>query len=524
MYKQLPTSTSTFRKIIQNDMLYVDKTEHIYHLAKKATGAYFLSRPRRFGKSLLVSTLDELFQGNRELFRELWIGNSDYNWESYPVIRIDMSSYPVNNIADLEKSIQVQLQLTAQHYGVRLENDTPAFMFADLIHELSAQSQSQNQVVILIDEYDKPIIDHLEDEEKAILIRDALKGFYSIVKSQEAYIRTVFITGISKFSKVSIFSELNNLTDLTIDGRFATMLGITHVELAQYFADLLPDFAVREGLSVDGLIKKIRHWYDGFRFTRVDEPVYNPFSTMQLFDKLSFHNFWFESGTPSFLIGLIHRRNYAVEELDHLQVDELAFSTYDVKKLSLIPILFQTGYLTIKEYNHQLEQYTLHFPNYEVEHSFLIYILDTFSYLEQGLSKTHLLRLIRALEDHDLETFFTVLDVFFAHIDYDLQIVNEKYYQTIFHVLFTLMGLTIHAEEKTNQGRIDAVVEVIDHIYIFEFKLNDSADAALAQIKKKEYFTKYWLKEKSITLIGANFDSTKRKISEWKHEKGSPES
>ncbi|MEM7132579.1 MAG: AAA family ATPase [Chloroflexota bacterium] len=518
MPKFLPTSTATFRKIINNDLLYIDKTEYIYHLVVRGTGAYFISRPRRFGKSLLLSTLEELFQGNRVLFRGLWIDESDYGWAPYPVIRIDFHSHPINSVADLDRSIQFQLHPIAERYGITLQDNPAPFIFDELIRKLSAQSPANNQVVILIDEYDKPIIDHLEDPDRAIEIRDALKSFYGVLKAKEAHIRISFITGISKFSKVSIFSELNNLTDLTIDGRFAAMLGITQTELEENFADRLPGFAAKEGLTVEELLDKIRHWYNGFRFTRVDTPVYNPFSTMLLFEMESFHNFWFESGTPSILIKLIHERNYPVTDFDHSKVGELAFSTYDIRSLSLIPILFQTGYLTIKDFNPRRELYTLHYPNYEVQNAFLIYVLDAFSYLDQGLSKTHLLRLIDALEEHDLDTFFMVLDVFFAHIDYDLQLLNEKYYQTIFHVLFTLIGLVVDAEEKTNQGRIDAVIEVDDHIYIFEFKLDDSAEAALAQIKEKEYFKKYWLKEKPITLIGANFNSGKRTIDDWVSE------
>lgn len=517
MPKHLPSNTSTFRDIIQYDFLYIDKTEDIYHLLERKKGAYFLTRPRRFGKSLLISTLDELFQGNRALFKGLWIDSSDYVWEVYPVIRIDFSRHPIRNLVDLEESIQAHLQRVAVRYNLELPVKSVALMFETLIFALSKKFDGQ-QVIILIDEYDTPIIDHIDDVKTAVEIRDGLKGFYSVMKSMEAHIRFIFITGISKFSKVSIFSELNNLTDLTLSTHFATTLGITQDELQHYFSDRLSAFAEKEELTVDDLLEQIRFWYNGFRFSQEPAYVYNPYSTMQLFEHQSFHNFWFESGTPSFLIKLIRQMNYDILELDDIELGELAFSTYDVEALAIVPVLYQTGYLTIRGYDPETRQYKLYFPNYEVENAFLVYILDAFSNLQQGFSESHLWRLIRALRQNDLDTFFEVLSVFFAHIDYDLQVPNEKYYQTIFHVLFTLMGLKIKAEEKTNRGRIDAVVEVENAIYIFEFKLNGSAKEALTQIKTKEYFQKYWLQGKPITLVGANFNSTEREVDEWVQE------
>jgi len=513
--KSLPTSTATFSDIIEGNFLYVDKTEYIYQLVKPAKGMYFLSRPRRFGKSLLISTLDELFQGNRTLFKGLWIDESDYEWNSYPIMRFDMSRHGIRNVIEWEESIHAHLRRIARDYGITLENQSLNIMFEELIFALAEQSQSQ-KVVILIDEYDKPIIDLLEDVAEAKLMRNALRRFYTVIKSMESHIRFVMITGISKFTKVSIFSELNNLTDLTMHPSFTTALGLTTSEIQHYFGDRFQPFAQQEELSVEDFLEKVQVWYDGFRFSDTNEGVYNPYSTMQLFDAQRFANYWFESGTPTFLIKLLRQKNYDIQQLENLQVGELAFSTYDVEKLDIIPLLFQTGYLTIKDYDRESQRYTLYYPNYEVERAFLIYLLDAFSDQATAMSESHLWQLIDALQANDLDDFFTVLKVFFANVNHDLYIKNEKYYQTIFYLIFKLMGLPIEAEVKTNDGRIDAVAELADHIYIFEFKLDESADKALTQIEDKEYTLKYALHGKPITKVGVNFDSQKRQIGKWK--------
>ena len=311
----------------------------IIQLVQNPTGAWFLSRPRRFGKSLLISTLEELFQGNRDLFRGLWIDRSDYNWESYPVIRIGFNLYPTTSAAELKANIIRYLQLVARQYGVTLADSPYYVQFSDLIFALSAQKP----VVILIDEYDKPLIDNLGNLAEAQEIRETLKAFYGVIKALEGHIRLAFITGISKFSKVSIFSDLNSLGELTSDERFANMLGITQTELDLHFQARIVDFAAQQGVGVDELRQQIRRWYNGFRFTQRDEALYNPFSIMNLFDKLRFHNYWFDSGTPTFLVKLIQQRNYALADLNNLVVGELAFSTYVPMLASFSVILINSS-------------------------------------------------------------------------------------------------------------------------------------------------------------------------------------
>jgi hypothetical protein len=514
MPKPLPTTTASFRGIIEGKFLYVDKTHYLYRLAQTFKGAWFLSRPRRFGKSLFISSLQELFCGNRELFRGLWIDSSDYTWERFPVIRLDFNLYPSATAEELQENIKRYLAYNARQYGIALSDDPYYAQFGDLILTLAAEKQ----VVILIDEYDKPLIDNLHNLPEAKRIRDTLKGFYGVIKALDQHIRMSFITGISKFSKVGVFSDLNNLTDLTMHTSFATALGLTEAEIRDHLGEYITSFAQKEGIAESALLEKMRHWYNGFCFAPASENVYNPFSTLLLFYHQRFSNYWFESGSPTFLIKLIHQSNYDLEQLSHLELGELAFSTYEIDRLAIVPLLFQTGYLTIKGYMADSQRYVLDYPNYEVKNAFMIYLLDVFSNSQQGFSEAHLWRLLNALKAHDLGLFFKVLKVLFANIDYDLHLDYEKYYQTIFYLVFTLIGLRVAAEVKTNNGRMDAVVELDDRIYLFEFKLDQSAGVALQQIQDHAYYRKYQLHGKPITCVGVSFNTKTRTVDDWKSE------
>ena len=337
----------------------------------------------------------------------------------------------------------------------------------------------------------------------------------------DRYLRFVFITGISKFSKVGVFSAMNNLADLTMHPHFALALGITEEEMGSYFHEHITKFAAKEGTTPAELSAKVRQWYDGFCFVEECPNVYNPYSTLQLFFQQRFANYWFETGTPSFLIKLLKQQHYPVENLHSLQVRELAFSTYEIENLSIIPLLFQTGYLTIKDYDPARRLYTLSYPNMEVEDAFLTWLLSAFNERERSLNENFLWQMIDALEAHDLHQFFAILATFFANIPYTIQLQEEKYYQSLFFLIFKLIGLRIDAEVCTNQGRIDSVIEFPNPIYLFEFKLNKSAEEALTQIVDTAYYQKYRLKGKALTLVGANFDSNQRQVSDWKQQTAS---
>ncbi len=517
MLKPLPIGIATFKDIIAGEFLYVDKTEYVYELVRYPKGVYFLSRPRRFGKSLLLSTLHEVFAGHRDLFVGLWLYDSDYQWEEHPVIRLDFSNLKVTTAVALKRGLKRLLRHAARLHDITLEDGEYYEQFFDLIFQLTVKYEKQ--VVVLIDEYDKPLIDNLTDVAEARRIRDVLKGFYTILKGTDEYLRFVFLTGVSKFSKVGVFSDLNNLDDLTMSPLFATLLGITEEELSSYFDEYLMDFAPQQGMAKAALLRQVRHWYNGFRFAANCPSVYNPFSLLKLFKHRHFSNYWFETGTPTFLIQLIRERRYNVAELEDLRVRELSFSSYDIDNLSVLPLLFQTGYLTIKGYDPESRLYQLYYPNTEVEESFLLYLMNEFGELEKGMPDAYLWRLAETLAARDFEAFFTVLRVLLANIPYEIHIEREKYYQSIFYLIFKLIGLQIDAEVRTNRGRIDAVVETEEAVFLFEFKLDGSAEEALAQIKARGYAEKYGLRE-AVYLVGVNFGTQERGVVEWLVEEG----
>ncbi len=514
MRKSLPVGVQTFSTIIERDYLYIDKTRDIYNLI--TTGqVYFLSRPRRFGKTLLLSTLAEIFAGRRELFEGLWIHESDYEWEVHPVVRIDLSQLKVTTAEQLEHGLKIILGRIARLHSVQLKEGAYYEQFYDLIFELALKSGKG--VVVLIDEYDKPLLDNIEDTEEARRIREVLKGFYIILKALDEHLHFTFLTSATKFNPSGAFPGFNHLQDITLDNRFATLLGVTEQEIDRDLGEYVQAFAQSEEMSVDKLRAEIRSWYDGFCFSKRCAPVYNPFSLLLLLDMQDFRNYWFETGTPTFLIKLIKEKGYNIQLMDNLLVDELAFSSYEVGDLGVIPLLFQTGYLTIKAYDPETRLYKLYYPNYEVENAFSKYLLSAFTPVKNGLVGSYLQQLAQAMRAQDWESFFETLQVFFADIPYDIQLSQEKYYQSIFYLIFKLIGLHIDAEVRTNRGRIDAVIEMDAGVFIFEFKLDGSADEALAQIKARGYAEKYAARD-DVTLIGEAFSTEKRGVEAWEVE------
>ncbi len=497
--KPLPVGIQTFRNLIEGGYLYIDKTQYLYNLVLNSKGAYFLSRPRRFGKSLMLSTLEEIFLGNKELFKDLWIYKADFPWIKHPVIRMDFSKQKATSVEALTEFIHNELNDIAQSYGVTLERTYYYEKFQELIKKLS----QHGKVVILIDEYDKPIIDHLEDTDKAIEMREIMKGFFTVLKGNDEFIRFLLLTGVSKFSKAGVFSNLNHLADISLRDPYSSLLGITESELLFYFPEYINEVSLIEKLTMEETITKIRQFYNGYQFSAYGTTVYNPFSTLLLFDSKSFTHHWFETGTPEFLIKLILKKNYDILEIP-LQVEEMAFSTYDIEDLSLTPLLFQTGYLTIKAYDRDLLVYTLDYPNFEVRQAFSNFLLKKLE--KNRLSESYLIKMIQAIQKDDFELYISHLRTIFSNIDYDLHIANEKYYQTIFYLIFSLLGMKIKAEVKTNIGRIDVVIEN-KSIYILEFKLNGTKEEALAQIKTKKYYERFLKKDKPIYLVGLEFQN-----------------
>ncbi|MEM7495693.1 MAG: AAA family ATPase, partial [Myxococcota bacterium] len=481
--KHLPVGLQEFRDVIQEGCVYVDKTQNIHELLSAPKCPYFLARPRRFGKSLLISTLEALFQGKQELFKDLWIGKEGrWDWsKTHPVIRLDMSLVDRKDPDRLEQGLCAAVEQVAATHQIQLRaTPSPGLMLQRLIGGLHAQ---HGDVVVLVDEYDKPLIDHLggrneAQRERELEIADAnrivLRDFYTVLKGMSGKLRLVFVTGVSKFSKVSIFSGLNHLTDLTLSTRAATLLGYTQQELESCFTPHLWRMAEERGQTVQQLVDEIKRWYDGFRFSSRDVHVYNPFSTLLLLQEREFRAHWFQSGTPAFLIHLIKR----VEETQPMDlagafVSESAFSSYELNNLpkKLLPLMVQTGYLTIADHNAATRGYTLDYPNQEVREGFLENLLESYGGLAQGYAFTELNRLTDALRQADLPAYFAALRHVLANVPYELHIGLEKYYQSLFYLIHVLLGFRIQTEVSTNTGRIDAVIDLDTHTYIFEFKL-----------------------------------------------------
>jgi hypothetical protein len=514
--KNLTTSVYTFEKLIEGSYSYIDKTEYIWNLIKGPYGIYFLSRPRRFGKSLTLSTLKAVFQNKKHLFKGLALENKPYDWKEYPLIHLDLGSKEVQSPDELKVYLSDRVNKIADDYNVKLSTKAYDARFQELIETLGKQGKT----VILIDEYDKPILDNVTN--KSIKsIRETLESFYSVIKATEPYQRFVLMTGVSKFSKVSVFSKLNNLTDITMDAKFATMLGYTQAELESNFAEHIEHVCREQKMCKAELLDKLKLWYNGYKFHQNSETVYNPVSIGKFFESGGeFKNYWFETGTPSFLLKLAKKQQFDFEKELSRPVSELAFASYEIDKLQTLPLLFQTGYLTIKgtSVNRDRTSYHLGFPNQEVEGAFEAYLLEEYSGVNKENVEVYAVEIADMLEEGDINGAMEKIKHFFENIPCDIQIENEKYYQTIFFIIFRLIGLFIEAEARTSIGRIDAVAQTEKYVYIFEFKLNRSSTEALKQIHDREYYRKYLGSGREIILIGAKFSTKKHNIADWKTE------
>lgn len=513
--KNLPIGIQTFNDLIEQNYLYIDKTKDIYNLLAQGGKYYLLSRPRRFGKSLLISTLHELFSGNKELFKGLYI-NDKIDWKKYPVIHINFTQISYETPQTLEAELNITIEEIGAKYNIKLDQRRDyKSKFGELIEKLS----KKERVVVLIDEYDKPIIDFIEEKEMAIANRKVLKNFYSVLKGSDKYIHFVFITGVSKFSRVSIFSGLNNLNDITIDDNFATLLGYTHEELLHYFKDRLEALAQKLRIPEKDILGYLKRWYNGYSWDGSNF-VYNPFSILNLFSKNRFGNYWFSSGTPTFLINHTKNKNKDIRELEKEEVDESIFESYDIENLEILSMLFQTGYLTIKEIRPIgigiKSKYILSYPNEEVKESFLKHFLASYSIDEPGIVGNKILDLSECIRKDDLETFFTIIKSLFAAIPSHIFIKErEAYYHTVIYLVMTLLGAIIDVEVHTNKGRIDAVVKTEKNIYLFEFKMG-TADHGLAQIEEMKYYERFLSSGKTIQLIGVGFNEKEKNISDYK--------
>ncbi len=512
--KNLPIGIQTLTELRAFNGIYVDKTQLVHRLV--TTGKYyFFARPRRFGKSLLVSTLKELFKGNRAVFEGLWIENQwDWN-QTHPVIHLsfDAIDFHEQSLSDALKQI---LTDQAHSFGLELEKPTLASQFKELLEKLYAK---HGRVVLLVDEYDKPIIDYLEAEhlDKAKVNRQTLRDFYSIVKSSDEYLRLVFITGISKFAKVSLFSHLNNLNDISLDSTYATLAGYTQAEIELYFEDYLQQVQLSLGLSRQALLDQMKLWYNGYSWDGGKNRVYNPFGTLNFFSKQEFRNYWFSTGNPRFLIEQMKKHGqFAIE---NTPADSIDFDVFDIEHLSLTALLFQTGYLTIKERDILPGYYILDYPNQEVRESMYRFLLDDLAYNPQHphTGRT-MLDMNQAFLAGNLGRVRQILTAILADLpSQTYQKQTEGLYHGLIHIIFSYLGIFIQSEVHSSQGRADAVVQTPTAVYVFEFKFNQthgpsSRQVALAQLRANGYGEPYLASGRAVTAIGVNFNADSRTL------------
>jgi hypothetical protein len=497
--QKYPIGLQDFREVITRGCVYVDKTMFVHKLLTTHK-YYFLSRPRRFGKSLLISTLDYLFRGQKELFEGLYIYNQ-WEFDEYPVIKISFANIGYREIP-LEDAILKHLKSIAVSYKIEIDLDSVSIAFRDLIHQL--YQKFDKKVVVLIDEYDKPLIDYLDKENlhKAIGNRAILKSFYSILKDADPYLKLVFITGVSKFSQVSIFSDLNNLNDITTQEVYNEVCGISQQELESYFSEELETF--------DKV--KVKEWYNGYRWDENANTVYNPFSILGFFNNGGkYVNFWYSTGTPTFLMKKSREERFY--QFENLTYDLNDLQSFDIESLKVIPILFQTGYLTITGKDTVLNTLKLDFPNREVKESYLRNLADLYIESDVLPTKAILGKILEALRLKNEKELAQSINLAFAQIPYDLwQKENEHFYHAIVHLLFSLLGLYIESEVHTQHGRADIIIHYENNVYCMEFKLDKSADEAIQQINERGYLDKYTGTDKTLHKIGINFSSADKKV------------
>ncbi len=521
--KKLPIGLQNFKEIIERGYLYVDKTRQVFDLIDRGK-LYFFSRPRRFGKSLTITTLRCIFEGRKELFKGLYIAEkTDYDWEKHPVLKFNFAVYGREyEHEELRGMIRRELQRYGQEFGVELPDAPISEQFRVLIQQIS---QKHNSVVVLVDEYDKPIIDFLTEPQKAAANRAILRAFFSPLKDLESDedLRFLFITGVSKFSKVSLFSDLNNLKDLTMKESSSDLVGITQDELLTHFSEHISLAAQRHEISEEELLQDVKSWYNGYSYDGVTT-LYNPFSLLSFFDEFRFRNYWFATGTPTFLVETIRDRRINPQDLEEVEVEGIFFEKFTLEALDIPGLLFQTGYLTIKrvEYQRSLTNYFLGYPNREVYRAFTHNLIEAFTYKTDSIVSGALSKMRRGFKQGNIELFVKQLDILLADISYHLHPKNkseeaafkmwEGYFHTIIYLITSFIGLYVECEITKHKGRLDLMVETDDFLYLMEFKLDKPTENAIQQIKDRDYLKSYINSPKTIHLVGIGFSQSERNV------------
>lgn len=513
MNRLYPIGIQNFEKLRKGGFVYVDKTALIHRLVSTG-GYYFFGRPRRFGKSLMISTLESYFEGRKDLFEGLAIEGLEKEWNVHPVFHMDLNSRNYKDVDALYGIFNQHLEKWEEVYGDEKKDRAPEERFAYLIEK--AAKQTGRGVVILIDEYDKPLIQSLDNEELQSEYRSILKSFYGNLKSCDKYIRFALLTGVTRFSRVSIFSDLNNLRDITMESEFASLCGISETELITHFESDIRELSINMNLSYEETCSLLQKKYDGYHFTGNSEGMYNPFSVLNTFASMRIENYWFSTGTPTILVKLLQKNNYLLSDLTgnaEATADEL--TGLETINTNPIPLFFQSGYLTIKEYDPEFKNYILGFPNEEVEQGFLNFLMPCYMNMHGKNASFHIMNFIKDIRAGKIDSFMERLQSLFSDTPYELIRDTELHYQNVLFIVFRLMGFYTHAEYHTSQGRIDMVVKTPQYIYVMEFKFEGSAEDAIDQIESRNYALPFMSDGRKVYKIGVNFSAETRNIDRW---------
>lgn len=507
-----PIGIQTFDKIRTDNYVYVDKTAMIYELAHGSGQYYFLSRPRRFGKSLLISTMDAYFSGRKELFEGLAIADMEKDWTEYPVLRIDFTGTAYTAINDLNYKLESTLSMYEAKYSCPKTVDGYSTRFENLIREVC--QKTGRQVVILIDEYDKPIVDNLDNTELMETFRRIMQGFYSVIKASDQYISFGFLAGVTKLGKLSVFSGLNNLQDISMNARYVDICGITEKELKSYFSESIKELAEANNLHLDECYKKLAKRYDGYHFIEHSEGIYNPFSLINVFNTCRFQDYWYATGTPDFLVRYLKAGEFRLDDISKELMPVEALTGANYRSPDPITIMYQAGYLTIKDYDPSFELYTLDYPNDEVRNGFTNSLADLFApKLRRG--EFACTWFMRDLLKGDIKGFMTRLTAFLADNSYLVQGDLELYFQNTMSIMLKMLGFYVRTEYYTSNGRIDIVLETDKYVYIIELKRDTDPQTALKQIQEKGYDKPFLASGKEIFSLGINFSSETRTVDGW---------
>lgn len=510
---KLPIGIQDFERLRTEGFLYIDKTEHIWNLSQQGT-YYFLSRPRRFGKSLLMSTIHAFFEGKKELFDGLAIAQHEKKWTKHPVLHLDLNVEKYDTAENLENLLNEMLCKWEDLYG---KNPTEIGMgrrFLGIIER--AYRLTGQRVVILVDEYDKPLLQAIGNKELQDAFRSILKSFYGALKSGDSFIQFALLTGVTKFGKVSVFSDLNNLNDISMDAQYHDICGITEKELLSTFDKQIDVLAAANNLSRQECIDTLRTRYDGYHFHKSDVTgIYNPFSVLNTFSKNEFGSYWFATGTPTYLVTLLQQQDYCLEDMSQVEADSDVLNSIDSMSNDPIPVIYQSGYLTIKGYDEEFKQYQLGFPNKEVEEGFIKFLIPYYIGKQNEKSSFNIRQFVMEVRNGQTDQFVMRLKSLFSDTPYEIIKDLENHYQNVIWLLFKLMGYYVQAEYHTSQGRIDLVLQTPKYCYVMEFKLDGTAEEALQQISDKNYVLPFEMNDQQVIRIGMNFSSQTRNIEHY---------